>query len=358
MPTAAIIEITGSHEECLYAQVLYCKAGGFRTLLVCSEVLREKVAEFGGDEQAFFDLTGQEKMAAEQKELERLRAYLLSQQVDVLIINTAHGSMIRRFVRMMSGSGINMYGVLHGINKLKGSLKQKLIGRRLKGYFLLNDYLLENLTPAQRKAKRFEVLYPIYFPQFNNPPKLEKPAGQLWVIIPGQVELKRRDYLTLIHAWAGMKERPNVRFILLGSWNHPSSDGPAVMAEMERLNVRESFEFTGYLGNAAYHAYIQASDVVAPLIHNGKPNFITYFRDQITGSFNMGFAYHKPFLMAEEFSRYEDFRENAIFYNTESLPDLLYDLARHLREIKPRLYQSGKWSFDYQSRKYLDFILR
>jgi hypothetical protein len=356
MPTAAIIEITGSHEECLYAQLEYCKAGGYRTLLVCSEVLREKVAEFGGDEQAFFDLTGNEEARAERRELLRLKNYLLEQKVDILVVNTAHGSMIRRFLWMMSGSGIRMYGVLHGINKLKGSLKQMLIGRRLRGYFLLNDYLLDNLTPARRNAKRFEVLYPIFFPAFRNPPALDKPPGQTWVVIPGQVEFKRRDYLTLIHAWAAISERPDIRFILLGSWDHPQGDGPRLITEMERLGIRGDFVFTGYMDNAHYHTYIQAADVVMPLIHKGKENFVTYFRDQITGAFSMAFAYHKPLLMAEEFRKYEDFRENAVFYTVDSLPKVLLHLAQLLNEQHSAIYQLPKWSFDYQAGKYLRFI--
>src|SRR5690606_6018145 len=109
------------------------------------------------------------------------------------------------------------YGVLHGINKLKGSFTQKKINRKIKNYFLLNDYVLDNLKKTSYPSDlRFETYYPIDFPDFPNPPDINKNDREFWIGIPGQVEYKRRDYEGLVNAVSKITCKKSIRFLLLG----------------------------------------------------------------------------------------------------------------------------------------------
>lgn len=353
--TAAVIEITGSHEECIYAQLLHLKAGGYYTLLICSANLEKKVFDFDkADEILYFDV--REEVRKSHLQLLKIRALLIARNVEIVCINSAHGKLIQNLLLLPYPKSIRFFGVLHGINKLRKSITQKLISRRIRHYFVLNDYLIENLHKVPHGALKFESYYPIFFPHFEERLPLQKPAGQLWITIPGQVEYARRDYRTLVAAFAKLRVKPDLKFIFLGSWDHPEGNGPALQQLIEELALTEYFVFTGYQANPEFHAMLKASDIIMPLIHPGNEGFEKYFSHQITGAYNLAFAHHKPLLMLQDFDRYSDFKENAIFYTPENLSQVFTDLAVRIADAKPQLYKNPKWTEGYQRATYLRFI--
>jgi len=352
---AAVLEITGSHEECIYAQLLHLKNGGYHTLLICSANLEPKVFEFDqADEFFYFDVKEENKKSY--FKLLQIRALLIRRGVEVVCINSAHGKLIQNLLLLPFPRKMKFFGVLHGINKLRKSITQKLISLRIKKYFLLNDYLIQNLYKVPHGKLEFESYYPIFFPEFKGTPRIDKPEGQIWVTVPGQVEYARRDYMTLIDAFAKLDNKPDIQFIFLGSWDHRDGNGPELKQRIEALGLTQYFRFTGYLQNPDFHAIIKASDIIMPLIHPGNDGFEKYLIYQITGSYNLAFAHHKPLLMLQAFDQYEDFIENGIFYSLESLPEQLAVLPQLIEKIKPQLYQSPKWTREYQGAKNLAFI--
>jgi len=354
---AALIEIDGSHDECLYSQLLFLKQGGYRTTLICNEKLRGQVAEFNvAHEKLFFKLDGQSKWQ-ELKDLWRIRQYLVRNNITTVIFNSAHAHRVEYLVQMLFPRRFRFAGTIHGINKLKGSFTQKMISRRVKQYFVLNDYLLGNLAHLPTKGLEFRSFYPIFFPQFANKPVIEKPANEYWIAIPGQVEYKRRDYETLVRAFAKLDNKAGYKFLLLGKSEHKHGNGPELRSLIEKLGVTEYFVFwNDFLDNATFHAYLEQCDVMMPLIHPGNDGFRKYLIYQITGMYNLAFAYKKPMLMLEDFNPYEDFKENAVFYSLENLPEVLQHAAEKIAAIRPQMYKHPKWSFDWQAENYLDFI--
>ncbi len=356
---AALIEIDGSHDECLYSQLLFLKEGGFHTTLVCSDNLSRQVHEFNASDELVFFSFGGKSTLDKLKELWKLRNYLIVNNITTVILNSTHGSLIRNFCLLPFPSQTRFYGTLHGINKLKRSFTQNLISTRVKHYFLLNDYLKDNLKQVPHRGLSFESFYPIFFLQFHTASEITKPADEFWIGIPGQVEYKRRDYETLVKAFAAVENKPNYRFLLLGKSEHKEGNGVALQQLIKDNGVTEYFVFwKGFMENSVFHAYLQQCDIIMPLIHPGNDGFEKYLVYQITGSYNLAFAYKKPLLMLEDFSRYADFKENGIFYSLDNLSATMTDLPKAVETITPRLYKDPKWQFQAQCKRYLDFIGR
>lgn len=356
MPKAALIEIDDSHDECLYSQLLFLQKGGYHTTLVCSEKLRPQVEGFGADETLFYEFKNK-KGRARMQELRRMRDTLAAEGIRTIIFNSAHGHLIRDFLFLRFPKDTRFFGTLHGINKLRGSFTQWLISRRIRHYFLLNDYLVQNLPMVPHQGLAFQSYYPMFFPVFPGGRVIDKPAGEFWVCIPGQVEYKRRDYETLVRTFAALPEKPDLKFLLLGKSDHAHGNGPELRQLIASLGVTDYFRFwPGFVDNATFHEYLQACDVVMPLIHPGNDGFEKYLVYQISGAYNLAFAYRKPLLMLEPFSRYSDFRENSLFYSLDDLGTALQQLPEHTADLLPSLYRDPKWSFEAQQERYLAFI--
>lgn len=353
---AALIELDNSHDECLYSQLLFLQHAGYETTLICSDKLQMQVADFGGiSKQLFFNTTGVSEFRKIQT-LWQIRKTIINQGIKMVIFNSAHGQYVRNLLWMPFPSDIRFAGTMHGINKLRPSATQLAISLRMPKYFLLNDFLLDNLKLVPHKGLRFASYYPIFFPDFNDN-TVKKPADEYWIAVPGQVENERRDYERLIKAFATLQPKPNFRFLLLGKSDHPAGDGPALRALCASLGVADHFRFwEGFLDNRLFHAYIKVSDVVMPLIHPGNAGFEKYRTNQITGGYNLAFAYKKPLLMLDMFRQYADFRENAVFYELSGLADALATLPEHTQVISREGYKQAKWTFEAQSQRYVHFL--
>jgi len=79
------------------------------------------------------------------------------------------------------------------------------------------------------------------------------------------------------------------------------------------------------------------------------------YENKVSGSFNLAFAYKKPLICEEKFSVFEDFRENGIFYHRQNMIDVINSSASQ-NENHHRFYRNEKWTFEYQSNRYLRFL--
>lgn len=355
---AAVLELDGTHEECLYSQLLFLREGGYDTALLFEEALGKKLGGIrAGNREVPWKLKDKKGLAY-WRALWEVRNFLISHEYEILIFNSPQGSLTRDFSLLPFPRHFQWYGTLHGINKLRGSFTQKMINRKIKNYFVLNDYLVDNLDRVPHAGLRIQSYYSIFFPEYPDAPFIEKPENVLWIGIPGQVEYKRRDYETLVRAFAALKEKPAYRFLILGDDQHTHSNGKELKALIQESGVADYFLFTGYLSYPDYHAWIKKCDIIAPLIHPGNESYEKYLIYQITGGYNLAFAYKKPLLMLQDFDKYEDFRENAVFYTLGQLSESLEKLPQSIAALRPGMYRQPKWTFEYQCRQYLDFISR
>lgn len=357
-PKAALLEIYDSHEVNLYSQLRFLQRGGYEVMLIVSEKHRQTVEAYdgGGFHIEYVSVTSR-KGLAQWKELWRIRQIILHHGIKTVIFNTAHTNPVRNFCLLPFPGDIQFFGTLHGVNKLEGSFTQKLISRRIPSYFLLADYMLEKAMKVPHNGLRFSVFYPIFHPPFKDVAMEHRKPGELWIAIPGSVEYKRRDYLSLVKAFAALPERPAVRFFLLGNGTHPAGNGADLKRRIDQAGLQDHFIFfNGYVPDAVLHTYLRHCDAVIPLIHPINADMEKYLENQISGSFHLAFAYKKPLLMHHYFSRYEDFRETSLFYNLEDLTGFLQSLSLSLAGFDHSGYNNPKWTFEYQAANYCAFL--
>lgn len=354
---AALLEIYDSHDETLFSQIRFLQAGGYQVTLITSLQLKNAVKDYHScQEHVYVDIKGK-KGLAQWRALWKLRNYIVREGFEAVIFNTAHGTLLRNFFFLPFPKRIRFYGVLHMLQKLKGSFTQNRISRRIPNYLVLNDYLLDEVKKWPHRGLRFGALYSIFPPRFPEANAPEKPPGVLWVAIPGTVEYTRRDYKALVKSVSEMKHRDGIQFLILGNGDHPKyGNGRDLQKLVSERGLQDNFVFfNGFLGNDVFHHYISRCDAVMPLAHPLNSDFTNYRENQISGAFNLAFAYKIPLLMHEAYRGIPDFDENGVFYREEDLATLLDRLPEALAE-KKESYQQAKWSFDFQAKQYLDFI--
>jgi glycosyltransferase involved in cell wall biosynthesis len=352
-PKAALLEIYDSHDVNLYSQLQFLKNGGFETTFIVSEAHRKQVSDFQHEQETIYVHVTKKKGIDQWKELWRIRTMILERGITHVIFNTAHSNPVRNFCLLPFPKEVRFFGTLHGVNKLEGSLTQRIISRKIHNYYLLMDYMLEKAMKMPHAGLNFAVFYPIFHPPFAPAAIAEKKENEIWIAIPGAVEYKRRDYLSLLEPFAALENKPDVRFLLLGNGYHKHGNGQELQERIKSLGIENYFVFfDGFVPNEVLHAYVKACDAVMPLIHPINADMEKYLENQISGSFHLAFAYKKPLLLHKYYERYQDFRETGIFYDLEGLTEFLDRLPKKLYAFGPDRYDNPKWTMEYQSEQY------
>lgn len=265
-----LIEFSSSHAECLYSQILFLREAGYHITLICDRKLRQIVQDFGKDITfLFFDFG---KLIS----LLRVRSFLLQQNVEIVILNTAQGSIPLKFLSLHFPRRIRFYGTIHNVHKIETSLGQKIISRKVRSYFVLSKYQFLQI-PKYRNLS-FTYFNPSFFPAYESNEKILVEKGdEIWVIIPGALEYKRRDYDFLFDF---LKNHPleNLKFILLG--NGSKGDGQYIINKIKAYQLEHFFYFfDDFVPNSLFQSYLQKADYLLPLIHPdtaGAENYVKY----------------------------------------------------------------------------------
>lgn len=356
-PKTALIEIGGSHGECLYSQVRLMRQGGREPLIILSEELRPLVAPWGQDLEIHFFSWDRKNRIETWKTLWNLRTLLVHKGVEEVVLNTAQSDLAHKLCLLPFPSRIGFAGTLHDMGKLRVLGSQRLISRKVRHYFVLHDYLLDHPACRRFPYLHFESYYPIYFPATKR--KIEKPAEEIWIAIPGRLEFSRRDYGLLLRALSPIPqpELSNLRFLILGQSNHAYGDRDRFLREAESLGCASLFRlWDEFVPDDLLHASIQASDWIMPLTPaRGPQGPSPYLHRQISGAFNLAYGFRKPMLMHSDFAVHEDLRRQSLFYEEANLSSLILSIARG-QVSPPRLNWPKKFTLDNQSLQYNRFL--
>lgn len=342
----ALIEIGGSHDECLYSQIKILKSvENVHLTLICDSSLKEHVSYFDSIDKIEF-VKKTKGFWAEWFVAFKIYSLYKKENFDNIIFNTAEGKKITKLLLLPFSAKTKFFGTLHNTNKIKNSTSQKLISQKIQKYFVLNDYLVH-----EKHKHIFASYYPIFFPNYPQA-NIEKPKDTIWVCIPGQVELKRRDYSSLFDNIEKTKLEKNIQFIFLGPCEHSHGDGNYIKERIKKLNLeKQCMLWDNFIDVTLFHTIAKNSDFLLPLIH---PQHVSYslYSHNISGAFNIAFAYKIPLLMEESFSSHLDFKDNSIFYNIDNM-------LSKIKKPEPnkKFYQEQKWSFDFQKEKYWQVIV-
>ena len=348
----AIVEISKSHEECIYTQVKFIKDSGHTIDLILHKALESQINAYRNlaknityitpSQNGFFAKIQQQKSLS--KELSNY---------DLVIFNTASSSkLVRNTLLLLLFSKVKCVGILHNSKKLRSSFTQALISLKIKKYFVLNDTIASLAEP--KKGIKVASFYPIFFPKHCTSKSVSKPDDEIWITIPGRIDWKRRDYWLLISVLKENKKLGRIKFIILGKLDKTSEEGAKFWQLINANNLEHYFLlFNTFISNEIYHSYLTHSNYIMPLLSSNKE----YLEFKISGSFNLAFAYKKALLCKSYFNSLTDLQENAFFYEKEGLYDLLKKIENNsLKE--QTLYEQQKWSYDYQKNKYISFLFQ
>ncbi len=344
----AIVEISKSHEECIYTQVKFLTDAGHSVDLILHHALKNQVMSYSSLCNRIKWITPVvSRIGAKLFQQWRLSKYLT--QYDLVVFNTASSSKFVRNVNLLLlFSNVNVIGILHNAKKLHSSFTQKLISLKIKKYFVLSDTVSKNTR--EKKGIRLASFYPIFFPEFNN--TVDKLEHEIWITIPGRIDWGRRDYEILITALDKAKPLNKIKFLILGKLDKNSSEGQRLWMLIKEHKLEKSIRcFEGFIPNEDYHSFLKASDYIMPLLKSDE----NYLKHKISGSFNLAFAYETPLLCKAYFESLGDLQENALFYSENNLTSMLKAIDK--REMKVfDGYKNLKWSYTYQQKNYIEFI--
>lgn len=350
-----LVEISGSHDECLYAQSLFYNKMGYDVYICASSNLKSRFDGYITCKKIFFFQFGNS----------RLKNFLILNEIKItfkkynpeyIIFNTASNSIVMDLL-LICGKKFKYAGIIHSLKKLKSSYTQNIINLFIKKYFVLNDYLLDYIPENVDKSK-FESIYTVYVPTLNN--KTEYEEDKFYICIPGHFEYKRRDYEFLLKLSSNPELNKKVIFVVLGGFAEKHSSGKDFIEKTEKLNLKDRFIFfENYVSTVDFQNYIKKSKLIMPLLHPETPFYEDYLNNQISGTFNLSFAYKVPMLIFEAFKIIPDLLENSFFYNFENSAEIINYLAENNSEIiekSNKISSFEKFSIDYQIRKLKLFL--
>ena len=346
MKKVALLEFSNGHTEVLYSQTLFLKRYSYDVHLICDKSHMNRVMDYKTVDSLYYldsDTSKYERFL-------KIKMYLKKENIKLLIINTASWSVIRYLPFMLWN--VEIIGITHGLEKIVKSFSQKLISLKIKKYFVLSEHLYNQSVKIPNLE--FSYFYASFFQDYPTI-ALNKKANDFWICIPGQLEYKRRDYLFLIE-YLPDNLQDNIKFIILGSYNHKSGDGVDFKKHLESKNLLKNFIFFDtFIDDNKFHNYIKQSDILLPL----PPSNSRYLNNAISGTFNLAYAHKKLQIMPDEYRDIPDFIDKAIFCNDENFLEILLQLITNKAIIADKekyLNNNLQLSFDYQAQKYINFL--
>ena len=344
----AIVEIRESHEECIYTQLRFLKDAGHEVTLILHPILADQISDYANlaDSIQYIDFNS----AGFFKKLHlQVHLFRLLKDFELIILNTAHSyKILRNLIIMLRVSRTTCVGVLHDTKKLEDSFTQRIISKKVKKYFVLNDALLP--SEEYKGSSKVQSFYPIFFPSY--PPVPVYKQQHIWIGIPGRIDYSRRDYDFLVNSLSLLTRLIRVKFLILGKVDREGTAGKRLYDSIANSKQLERFKlFHSFIPNHEYHTYLAACDYIMPLLTLSDD----YLESKISGTFNLAFAHRKTLLCSSFFASLPDLAENGIFYDEDSLTRLITDIDEGREQYKST-YTHPKWDYKFQQRRYISFI--
>lgn len=337
-----LVEFNNWHDECIFPMYSFLISAGCKVSLVLNEKLKKRIPLSVYERAESITFLPFHSLWCSIDSFCKIRRMLDSEGFTHLFLNTAQGSVAWKFFLMPVPRRIKVAGIIHNVAKLKSSFAQKFITRRIDKYILLSDILMGAYKSVCNKP--VSVLYPIDYPDYGKV-GIEKPAGEVWIAVPGEISLKRRDYFSIINMNAKYDRR--VKFLFLCNRNR--ADGCEVMDCVRKCGVEQNVvSFDGYVSNELFYSYLDLCDYVMPLVHPSKDVYAKYLTEKISGTYNLAFAYRKPMLCPNEMSAIDDFYDTSLFYDEADICAFINTLP--LAPVANRFYRNDKWSAESRYR--------
>lgn len=344
----ALIEVDGSHDECLLTQIYALKRAQLHVTLICTDDINQRNPHF---EPLVDRLCIIDRSKKHNKIVREILKLFRTHRIELAIFNTAQGAKVRDISVKLYFSKIQLVGIIHTTKKFGESFRQKVINLNMKKYFLLSAYLFHKVTPPS--GIRASYFYPIRFPEF---PTARVHNEKLTISIIGGVENRRKDLDGFMQLLKSV-EHEKIQFVFLGK----SED-----ERMEVKNLKNSLQSNGllhlvkfyddFVEPEAFDKQLKQTDILLPLVHPETPSAEQYFKNQISGAANVAFGYGIPLLMHEAYQNIHELKNRAIFYNLSNFSNVIASIRPELESITNWMQQDTEMTYEVQENRYLDFL--
>lgn len=340
----ALIEIGGSHDECLLTQMHALRNRSQEVLLITTQEVWERNPAFEALVQEVFLIDG----TKERQEVKRVWKKLKESNIQKVVINTAQGKAIRSLCLKALFHPIEFIGIIHTTRMFTESFTQKVISKKIKKYLLLSETLVNKVSPS--RGIQLDYFYPIQFHSSSVKVAEEKKI----VCIIGGVESRRKDLKGFLRIAEAAPD--DVQFFFLGKSDETKEEVQKFLREVKEHRLEERVHtYTTFVSQNEFDAIVQQSSVILPLIHPDTPSAEQYFRNQIPGAMSVALAYKKPLLLHEQYKNWKELKPGAIYYNLETIGDSLKAFDFDLVSIQHKMERA--FSLEKQQQRYASFVL-
>lgn len=351
----ALIEIGGSHDECLLSQVVALKNAGCYVAFCGSKKMMDRNLKFHEYFDEFKEIVFPKKSLGDFNVMRNLSKWLVSQGFHCLVANTAQGGHIRNLCLTASRKMLFL-GIVHTTKMFEGSFTQNLISRKIKNYFVLNDSLLEKIDLKSRHLRGISVrsFYPLTYPRFNE--TIEKPENEFWVGILGEVENRRKDLSQFNDLVKSSPE--NVKFVFLGKSNFSKDDVRVFYSKLEKDSLLERVViFDDFIDQIGFDSYLSKMDCIMPLVHPGTISATEFFNRQISGAINAAFSYKIPLVIHDNYRTWPDFDQGVYFYNNETFLNCLRAAMKQKATLVSEMEKHEKFDCVKQENRFANCVI-
>lgn len=344
----ALVEIGGSHDECLLTQMHAIRNHGHELVLITTKNVAERNPEFQKylDETVIVDAEN----LARKVLVKTVWSTLKELKIEKAVLNTAQGKVIRDLCLKAFLHPIEFIGVIHTTRMFTESFTQKIIHRKIKKYFLLSEFLHSKVTPPKNVS--IDYFYPLRFPLLHHFIEKRKKV----VAIIGGVEERRKDLDGFIQMIRPLKDK-NVQFVFLGKSDISKPEVPGFLKRLEEENLTEIVTtFDQFVSQEIFDATLQNADLILPLVHPETPSSDQYFRNQISGAMTVSFGYKIPMLIHAAYQEIQEMQPASFYYDFDSFDSILTNALEGLEEKRTQMREHLPYSAEEQERRYIDFL--
>jgi hypothetical protein len=347
----AVMEIGGSHDECLLSQFFALKQRGCRVCFIGTEAVWLRNTSFHALVDEFLPVKLAQGALADFLTMRRLNGYFESQNIRKVILNTAQGGHVRNLC-LTAKKSTEFIGIIHTLRKFNGSFTQKVISKKIKKYLVLNDYFLTQIQPAE--GQKISAFYPLRFPDFNTSSSENSSGKQITII--GGVENRRKDLTGSIGLMKQLLDL-DLHFVFLGK-SDPNNEGVQQFKEIlrEKGLLDRVTMYDHFVDEKEFDRVVKQSDFIWPMIHPDTESAVEYFRNQIPGALNVALGYKIPLLVHEDFVKEWKDLSFAASYRLDTYRSDLEKALANAEQLKLTLEQAEAYNPSFQEEKYLEFI--
>jgi hypothetical protein len=345
----ALVELGGSHSECMHLQVKALKNAGYNVFLICNLSLFDDFPDKTVFTACQLHQTGN-SITSQIKDIWKVKKFLRKNKIDTVVFNTTEINIIRNLLFFPLFSK-NYIGIVHNGRYLEKSTSYKMVSKKVKKFFVLSHVIKDNLEPNH--TVKISVFYPVYYPEYREINLPVKRNGEIWITLPG-VSPDKKNLNSLLTSIENNPLNKSVYIILLGAIS--AEMFPDFVSRISALAKSNNITmFDCRIPNDVFHAYMKHADVVMPLINYGH-----YGTHRISGSYNLAYGYKVPLYVDCEMKDYSDFKDIAVFYdksqNIAAQINALMENKDKIAKCRANLLTHPIYNIETQCRQYIDLI--